>query len=52
MIESVDVDVPNIQTSYYLRIENAGRLCFDRRVFICLFIYLFVSVLFAKLKKY
>jgi len=23
---------------YYLRIENAGRLCFDRRVFIYLFI--------------
>jgi len=26
---------------YYLRIENAGRLCFDRRVFIYLFIITF-----------
>jgi len=28
-------------TDYYLRIENAGRLCFDRRVFIYLFIYMY-----------
>jgi len=26
---------------YYLRIENAGRLCFDRREFINLLIYLY-----------
>jgi len=31
-----------IKGYYYLRIENAGRLCFDRRVFIYLFVYLFI----------
>jgi len=31
---------------------KCGRLCFDRRVFIYLFIYLFVCVLFASHKKF
>jgi len=33
--------LPSPKDDHYLRIENARRLCFDRRVFIYLLIYLY-----------